>query len=306
MKRTPDITYTLLLAALLIGLLSFVLPKNKEKYLADMFWARKTFAPARYQLVLLGDSRTYRGISPGLMKQHLHETEILNFGYSNGGLNPVMFKAAEEKLATEGKRVLVLGITANTLTGYTQNNEQYLQELNRPREEVLERLYLNPLLYWFSATSPEALKAIWKMEEETSYYRSEYHMNGYVESDKFPVDSTEALPSYEKDFAKHQVDNDRVESLLNQVKAWTAEGIMVVAFRPPVSAAMRQLEKEQGLYNEEAISAGIEAAGGHWVDVPWYIYSTYDGSHLDRVSAERFSIFLAEEIGVLLQAKKDS
>ncbi|MBN2805461.1 MAG: hypothetical protein JXR22_02295 [Prolixibacteraceae bacterium] len=306
MKHTPDITRTLILAALMLGMLSLVMPKNKEKYLADMFWARKTFAPAKYQVVLLGDSRVYRGISPEVMEEQLPEMEVLNFGYSNGGLNPMMLKAAEEKLAAKGQRVLVLGISANTVTAYTQNNEQYLQEVNRPREEVLERLYLNPILYWFSATSPEALKAAWKAEKATTYYRSDYHMNGYVESDKFPADTTEALPLYEKDFRNFQVNDQLLEALYQQVKAWTEDGIWVLAFRPPLTSGMRQLEENMGLYNEAAIKAGIESAGGRWVNVPWYNYSTYDGSHLDKPSAERFSLFLADEINRLMQAKTGS
>lgn len=300
MKQTPDIARTLLLAALMVGLLSLVMPKNKEKYLADMFWTRKTFAPAKYQIVLLGDSRIYRGISPELMEEHLPEMSILNFAYSNGGLNDEMFRAAEAKLSSRGNKVLVLGVSANTITGFTLNNEQYRQELTRPREEILERKYLNPLLYWFSATSPEALKTSLDKNQELAYYRSEYHMNGYVESDKFPVDTTEALPSYQKDFSKYQVNEQLLETLFRQVKRWHEKGIEVIAFRPPVSAGMRQLEDSAALYNEAAIKAGIEAAGGYWLDVDTHAYATYDGSHLDKPSAEKFSAYLAIEISKIL------
>jgi hypothetical protein len=45
MKQQQNIPITLLLAALFIGMLSFVLPKNKEKYLGERFWVQKTFAP---------------------------------------------------------------------------------------------------------------------------------------------------------------------------------------------------------------------------------------------------------------------
>jgi hypothetical protein len=300
MKQTPDIIRTLILAALMVGLLSLVMPKNKEKYLADMFWTHKTFAPAKYQIVLLGDSRIYRGISPDIMEEQLPEMEVLNFGYSNGGLNPMMLKAAEEKLASKGQRVLVLGISANTVTAYTKKNEQYLQELNRPREEVLERLYLNPVLYWFSATSPEGLKAAFNKEEEQAYYHSEFHLNGYVESEKFPVDTTEALPAYVKDFTNYQVDEQMLESVYQQVQEWTKNGILVLAFRPPVTSGMRQLEERMGLYNETAIKTGIETAGGHWMEIDPSNYSTYDGSHLDKPSAERFSNDLALEISRIL------
>lgn len=302
MKRTPNISITILVAGLLVAALSFVIPKNKEKYLGDMFWSRKTFASAKYNVVLMGDSRVYRGLSPYVIEKRLSGLKVLNFGYSNGGLNPTMFDAAESKLNKKAKnKVIVLGISANSITSYTKDNNQYLQELTRPKEDVLERLYLNPILYWFSATNPEQLKESFKAADNSSYYLSEYHLNGYVESDKFPADTMEALPSYIKDFTKYKVEQSAIDELFEQIKKWVAEGITVVGYRPPVSHPMVELEDSLGNYNEELIKTGFEAAGGHWVEVEPTEYKTYDGSHLDKPSAERFSEFLAQKISSLLQ-----
>ena len=147
MKRVPNISITIILAILLATALSFVMPENEEKYRANMFWTKKTFAPSKYNVILMGDSRVYRGLSPEIMEEKLPGLKVLNFGFSNGGLNNEMFKAAEEKLIKSGQpKVIVLGISPNTITDYTQNNRQYLQELTRPKEEIIERLYLNPLL----------------------------------------------------------------------------------------------------------------------------------------------------------------
>ncbi|NQU53588.1 MAG: hypothetical protein HQ522_13725, partial [Bacteroidetes bacterium] len=137
MKRIPNISITIILALLLATALSFVMPKNKEKYLGDMFWTKKTFAPSKYNVILMGDSRVYRGLSPEVMEEKLSGLKVLNFGFSNGGLNNGMFKAAEEKLIkSEQPKVIILGISPNTITGYTKNNQKYLQELTRPKEEV--------------------------------------------------------------------------------------------------------------------------------------------------------------------------
>lgn len=268
-----------------------------------MFWSRKTFAPDKYNMVLMGDSRVYRGLSPEVMEEKLPKMKILNFGYSNGGLNPTMFEAASEKLNPKSKvKVMVLGVTANAITGFTQHNDQYVQELTRPREEVLERLYLNPVLYWFSATNPEALKESFKPKDTTSYYLSEYHMNGYVESDKFPEDTTEAIASYTHDFTNYKVKTSAVSMLAEEVKQWTSKGITVIAYRPPISQPMRELEDSLGRYNEGLIRQKIEQAGGYWISVNPNKYKTYDGSHLDRPSAEQFSKNLALQIKQVLQA----
>lgn len=301
MKRKPSISITILMAAILIAVLSFVMPKNKEKYLGDMFWSQKTFATAKYDAILMGDSRVYRGVSPEIMEKELLGLKILNFGYSNGGLNPTMFEAAEAKLnERSSSKILVLGVTANAITAFTKNNDQYLQELSRPREDVLERLYLNPILYWFSATNPEQLKGSFNPDDNSSYYLSEYHMNGYVESDKFPADTTEAIPSYTRDFTNYKITDQSLASLINEVKESTAKGITVIGFRPPVSQSMRALEDSLANYNETLIKQEIESEGGYWIEVNPNLYKTYDGSHLDKPSAEKFSNDLARRIKLII------
>ena len=301
MSIKPNIWITLAIAAVLVTALSFVLPKDSEKYLGELFWTRKTFAPAKYDVVLMGDSRLYRGLSPEIMESHLPGLKVLNFAYSNGGLNTAMFEAAEKKLSQNNKpKVIVLGISTNTITPYSAGNQQYIQELIRPREEVLERIYLNPLRYWFSATSPEELKQHFSNSEETAFYRNKYFMNGYVESEKFPVDTMEAIPSYIKDFTNYKVESKNLEVLFKQVEKWTKEGIVVVGFTFPVSQPMQMLEDTLGLFDEAAIKAGIEKASGHWIDFNPANYKTYDGSHLTIESAKQLSNTVGKEIEKLI------
>jgi hypothetical protein len=301
MKQKPNIWITLILAAILVGGFSFITPKNEEKYKSGHFWSHKTFAPAKFDIVILGDSRVYRGVSPEKMKEILPGAEILNFAYSNGSLNPVIFNAAEEKLSqNRNKKIIVLGISANTVTGFSQGNEQYFQELTRPKEEVLERLYLNPVLYWFSATSPENLKNLFLQKKDSSFYTNKYFLNGYVASEKFPVDTTEAIPYYEDDFSKFKVEGRYLQPLMEQVAAWSQKGILVVAFRPPVSLSMQNLEDSVGMYNEELIKSGIQNSGGFWVDLNFSDYKTYDGSHLNIESANYLSEVLAKRINELI------
>jgi len=300
-----NIPITLIIATILVVILSFLLPTQQQKQLAEIFWTEKTFAPAKYDLILIGDSRTYRGVSPDEMEKKLTGMKILNFAYSNGGLNPVMFKAAEEKLSkNDSPKVIVLGITANCITGYTQNNEQFTIEKSRPREEIIERRYLNPLLYRFAPTTIDLVKDQITNKETQSYYSSVYKDNGWVESDKFPTDTTEAIESYTKDFSTFKVEEQYIEVVMNQVKKWSEKGILVVGFRPPVSQPMRELEDSMGLYNETEIAARFEAACGHWIDLNMSEYKTYDGSHLQKESALKLSSDLAEQDKKLLDSIK--
>lgn len=289
------------MAAVLVAAFSFVFPKNQEKYLGELFWSRKTFAPAKYDVVLMGDSRVYRALSPEIMQSHLHGLKVLNFAYSNGGLNPVMFEAAEKKLAQNDRpKIIVLGITANSITGYSAGNQQYIQELTRPREEVLERIYLNPVRYWFSSTSPEKLKLHFLGKPDSAYYRNTYFMDGYVESEKYPVDTTAAISSYIDDFKNYKVDSVHLQVLFDQVEKWTKDGFTVIGFVPPVSTPMRELEYPLGLFDEAKIKAGFEKVSGHWFDINSANYKTYDGSHVTIESAQKLSGELAEYIKKLV------
>lgn len=306
MRKQANITLSVIIAAILTAGLGLLLPKDAEKYLGERFWSQKTFAPSRYDVVLMGDSRVYRGLSPRVMQSVLPGFSILNFGYSNGGLNRRMFKAAEEKLDDRARqKIIVMGISANTITRYSVANDQYLQELTRPREEIIERLYLNPVKYWFTPTSPEQLIDLLNESPDASYYRNKYFSNGYVRSEKFPVDTTEALPSYVKDYKKYKVDSVLMDDLFAQLEEWKQEGIMVFGFRPPVTVSMGALADTLGGYNETIIRNRFTAAGGFWIDMEGRRFSTYDGSHLDPPSAEKLSKIVAEEISVKLKQLND-
>ncbi|HSH19568.1 MAG TPA: hypothetical protein VLA03_03905, partial [Draconibacterium sp.] len=180
-------------------------------------------------------------------------------------------------------------------------NDQYIKELNRPREEILERIYLNPLRYWFSATSPEKIKHHFSEKKDTAYYRNKYFMNGYVESEKSPIDTLAAVPSYIDDFTNFKVETDNLQNLFKQVEKWTNAGIIVVGFTPPVSQPMQMLEDTLGLFNEAAIKAGIERASGHWIDINPKKFETYDGSHLTIESAKKLSHIIGGRIEELIE-----
>lgn len=297
MKQYQNISLTLVMASTLVIALSFFMPKNKEKYLRDQFWTQKTFASNRYDVVLMGDSRTYRGLSPSVIEKALPGMKVLNFGYSNGGLNPVMFEAAQEKLsANSTNKVIVMGVSPNCITGYSQKNDQYLQVKKGPREDIFEKLYLNKVLYYFSPVSPEEIKEKLIQKTTGSYYTNEYFSNGYVLSEKFPADSTEALSSYISDYTNFKVEDQYIDILTTQVADWSRKGIKVIGFRPPTTFAMRAVEDTLGHYNEALIKEQFCKAGGYWIDLYPGNFKTYDGSHLEKNSAVLLSELVSKEI----------
>ena len=58
------------------------IPDVNNDVAANRYWVVKTFIQKNYDIILLGDSRVYRGISPAMMEQSMPGFRILNFSYS--------------------------------------------------------------------------------------------------------------------------------------------------------------------------------------------------------------------------------
>lgn len=285
------------MSLIFIGILGAILPKNPDKYLRDRFWTLKVHNKSKYNFLILGDSRTYRGIAPDEIEKVLSGFVVYNFGFSNGGLNSTIYNAAEKKLIdNDSKKIILLGVSAFSINDLSSSNEQYFQELTRPKEEVFERRYLGRFLNYFSSVTPLIVKnSIRQIKPEVSYI-SIYNDNGWVESEKTPSDTMEALPYYIKDFTLHTTNYQLVTEMCEKISFWRSKGIKVFAFRPPAATPIVALENLEGNYNEQLIKQKIELAGGHWIEIDPTKYKTYDGSHLPKNEARKLSQELAEKI----------
>ncbi len=300
---------TLLFASVFIVLFGCLFPKDSENYLRAQFFLHKTFAPAKYNLVVLGDSRIYRGASPKGTENKLPGIALLNLGYSNGGLNPVMFRLADTKLTQNtGPRAILMGITAFTLTPESLANRHYLENNNMKREKRYELLYFGALLNWFSPVRPKQLVQWAGAGKQETTYSNRYEYGGWVASDKTPADTLEAYEVYHQSFLKQKVDPVILDAIVQQIDIWNRNGIAVFAFRPPIPKPMIDLADTLAGYNQPEIVQRITEAGGIWIDIDPSRYQTYDGSHLNSRSAIKLSEDLAAFLHPYLarQAKKPS
>jgi hypothetical protein len=105
--------------------------------------------------------------------------------------------------------------------------------------------------------------------------------------------------SYAAAFALAQA-SARLELLvLERVRQWTAQGITVVAFEPPVGSKLERIEMEQSGFDADAFVDAFEAAGGAWLAVGPDGFVPFDDSHLDAMTARS----LSRELGDALAAK---
>jgi hypothetical protein len=299
--KNRSVLFTLFVALLFVVAMGILFPKNADKYLRTQLFLQKTFAPAVYDMVLVGDSRMYRGLDPITIEEEMPGWNILNFGYSNGGLNPLMFRAAEQKLNPDGHKVIILGITAFTLTPESLENGHYLDNRKKKREEKLEYIYFGELLNWFTPQSPESVRNLILQEEKPSNYINRYMNAGWVASDKFPPDSMEAFESYRESFLTQKVTPQIFDNVIRQIEQWSRKGYQVFAFRPPIPEPMIALADTLAGYNQSYIMEAVQKAGGTWIHVDPTTFKTYDGSHLGSQSAIDFSRYMARQIQLMVK-----
>lgn len=261
----------------------------------DQFWQRKVHAHAdhSYNIIATGDSRVYRGLSPDVFDMTVRGTRTLNFGFSGGGHNAVIFGAIDKLLVENGNgvRAVILGITPYSLTPKAQMNGQYVDTLKKPRPgwDAGFNDFFRPL-------SLRRVKQITlRRTEQPLPFIYKYYDNGWVSSDWRTREPESELETFRSDFNGNRVDPATIQSILRQTKQWRAQGIKVLAYRPPTTPDMVEVEKEHSGFDEAAFIQLFKDAGGIWVD-PGADFTTYDGSHLVPESAERLSKILAAAV----------
>jgi hypothetical protein len=272
----------------------------------ERFWVLKTHGNAKFDMVLMGDSRVYRGLSPEAMESVLSDYRIFNFGYSGGALDRVMFAAAERRLDPRSEHPsIVFGVTPLALTPYAARNDHYLQELNRPADYIYLRLYWLPLVHSLEAldirTIPNVFTGDSKIRMPGGYYQ-EFHDDGWIASWSIPEDPSRTLPSFRDIFSRTPVSPRLVQDLMEQTRLWTSRGIRVYAFRVPSSPGMVELESQMSGFDEAGFIEQFEDVGGTWFSIPLEPYHSFDGSHLVKQSAQKLSVDLAK----LIQESLDS
>ena len=263
---------------------------RRQLYNYDLCFSLKTHATG-FDIVVPGDSRVYRGVSPSAMRRVLPTARILNLGYSSGGLADPLLARAEDALAPDSPvRAIVVGITPFSLTEEAAANEHLRQYLQSSQSNERMRQVMGVV----GAFDPLIDAPIPGLEGGNGEQR--FYQDGWVASHAVFVDHSEGLKLYREHFNRVQVSTKVLDGFLKRVAEWRAKGIRVFGFRPPTCPQMVALEDEKSGFNAAEVRARFEAAGGIWIDFLHENYVCYDGSHLDADSASELSVVLAKYI----------
>jgi hypothetical protein len=281
MMVKEKIVISLLLSIILIvfvGVFRFTPLSSELK--ANYFWLNKFENTSKVDVVVYGDSRTYRGFSPDVLLEGTNLTGY-NYGFTSAGYSSEIFELIESRIDRTKDPVILLGITPYSLTLKASENNFYHQEKGREGLEKFTRLNIDQKLSFFDRIvmdeyfKPNAANVI-----------QEYNSDGWVASSKTLIDTLAGLKSYRSIFDGNQVSDSIINLVLLNVSQWVKSGVRVYAYRPPTVIAMELLENDKSGFNAALFVTGFEKAGGIWIPVPNDgRYISYDASHLQKESA---------------------
>jgi hypothetical protein len=262
----------------------------------ETFWAEKSNWSKNFDMVLAGDSRTYRGLSPAEIRRVSGVPRIGNYAFSACGLGKDYLDHVEQTLDPKSThKIIILGISPGSLTKkYAEDNNDFLARLRGDTRDqwVLKRL---PGLFGFFETiTPTEVFSLLK-GNKVGYFQN-YHPDGWVASHKLPESQTEAIAPYRQSWEGNSISEPVTAHLLAKVRVWRAQGIEIYGFMPPSSKELYEVEMSMSHFPDKGFPLRFQQAGGVWLDFPLENYHTYDGSHLRADSAIKLSQDLAQRI----------
>lgn len=292
------------LITVLVSILVFVTRDKQdfEHIRNRRYWIEKAQSKKKYTLLFAGDSRVFRGISPDDFEKALKGYKGYNLGFSSNGYSIEYMDEIERRLdCSVSKPIVVLGITAYGFTEKGFRSDHFKAERMRPREDVIQYMYLTSVNEYFARVSPLTLIRRMFNKPKPKNFQITYHYNGWMESYWIQPDTMNAYPVYQTIFNGNICKRDYIEVLLDRVNKWTEEGILVFGFRPPATHYLLQLEEQMGEFDARGFESEFQNAGGIWLTFPANKYNTFDGCHLDNASARKLSYDMGEKIKEFLK-----
>lgn len=297
LKDRTFITLSLVFIFSILLLLKPLHPNELQKLKENLFWLNKVYGKEQYDVILVGDSRTYKGISPEILTKYCPTFKFFNFGFSSGRINKHLLIEAKKRLKPNGQRVFIFPCTPIDLIN-VKNDHWYelykeLSTLSKcPHQLYNLKLRLSPL-----------------QERKTNYNLDFYHETYYKDSgwcacwQKDP-EYQSTFNSYKEQFSKRPFRKTDLSDFIDNLKWCKNNSIKVIAFRMISCQEMDNLEDELSNCDFTDIKNAVRQQDGIWLQRPYNLQlHSYDASHLDFQSAEKFSHWLGKELKAILISK---
>ena len=260
---------------------------EKLQLQSDLFWAEKVYGKSQYDVLLMGDSRTYMGVSPKTLRSRVPHVSIYNFGFSSGRINEQLLREAEKRIQKNGERFLIFSCTSCNLID-TKNK------------------------HFFSIQKPTVFSHIFPLHFiQTKDYLQRMDSGsvalGFLSQKrkKDEVICRNALGMYNNSFAKRPFLPSDFEHFVQNLKWCKKNNIKVVAYRMVSCREMDELEDKLSGVDWNKIRQAVRREGFVWLERPpsplleRIEEHCWDASHLNAEGAELFSNWLGQELAKL-------
>lgn len=262
------------------------------------FWVNKLSWHQDKDIVFVGDSRVNRGVSPLEIKESFPEARIANFAFSGQGYTEDYLKFIPSLIDPKSKyKLIVIGLTPRSLTGAAQTGGDFGNYHSKKPNELWTLDKLSKPNYFLTPENPVMLVGR-AVSKSAPVYHQWHTPEGWQPGTREPLDPNSSVGEYKELFKKSKVDPKNTERLLKYVSEWVKSGYQVAVFRPPISSTVRQVEDDMSGFDESDLRSKMEQVGAVWLDSPPSGYITFDGNHLDRPAAEKFSKLLGQIIKI--------
>ena len=258
------------------------------------FWANKLSWHADKDIVFAGDSRVNRGVSPLDIKESFPDARVGNFAFSGQGYTEDYLKYIPSLIDPNSKyKLIVLGVSPRSLTKTAQSGGDFENYHSKKANELWMLDKLSAPNFFLTSENPVMLLGR-AVSKSAPVYHQWHTPEGWQPGTRDPLDPSSSVSEYKELFKKSKVDPVNSKRLVKYVGEWVKAGYRVALFRPPIAQPVRDVEDTLSGFDETALRGEMEGVGAVWLDSPPSGYITFDGNHLDKPAAEKFSKLLGQ------------
>lgn len=300
--------WSIVLAAALLALVGSAREKPPG-YLGmnkDLYNNMKYNWRSEFDAVAAGDSRTIYSVAPAELKNEFPGLRAGNFAFEACRFTPDYLDAVWKTIDPKsGRKIVILGLSPQSLTPVSPRGNRFV-ELQKvpPFDRWLSKAA--PAAVDFLRPSQDELFAIFSRSAPSQIFYVDPRPDGWVPVYVVPENREKAMASFRAlpDF-KTKLSPEILASLEKHIKEWTDSGALVVAFRPPATPEMIEMENKGMGYDDAEISERATSAGAIWLEFDESDYHSYDGAHLDKKSSIIFSRHLAKKIRSAIKERSE-
>jgi len=297
------------LAILLLVTFSFAWLRDDPQFATSppWYWEMKLAWGTDADLVIVGDSRVYRGLNPKKFEDNGVASHAINFGFSSGSLSSeYLFDAASKLNPNSHKKYLVVGVTHWALTPQARKSNGYLDAQFNKSERLTPISWVIALDSILTRLKPVQIDAIIGIANQSeavsrvseSDYIQTFFMNGYVSSNYVHPNSGLGVKVTQRNFENA---NNVKQSLIDEARGALQTiqdryGVEVILVPMRSQIETDSLTEELCNFSFMELCKQICPSRGKIFEFRPEANDSYDGVHLNWMAADKLSDALARDL----------